>query len=307
MRLSSFTLDYPGDRILFDLDTGSLDNAFGFPRDRWPNLISLYHDRAVSSYWIEASPEIWFRPSMRIIPGLTERLSGMMNLKVTNQQGESLGEIKDYVITTDGRVPYTAIDFGGLFDLSGRWYFAPTGSMTVDLLNTLAFFNIDRESLKEVPKFDSDKVPNTKNPNWDADILLFWKHLLNPKTTLEYVGPWEQMKTNNSNALLFSRLMGYQVDGSNRKPLGEVDDLLLDIGNAGVRYIAVSSGGLLDLGERMTLVPFSHVQLLIGTRRLLLDVEPDAFRNAPGFKPTGWPDTSKPGWNSEIDRYWKDR
>jgi sporulation protein YlmC with PRC-barrel domain len=88
---------------------------------------------------------------------------------VTNQKGESLGEIKDLMIDTDtGTVNYAVLSFGGFLGLGDKYFAIPFEAFTVNTTTEKFVLNVSKDRLENAPGFDKDNWPKTSDSKyWD--------------------------------------------------------------------------------------------------------------------------------------------
>ncbi|HEY4542195.1 MAG TPA: PRC-barrel domain-containing protein [Noviherbaspirillum sp.] len=98
-----------------------------------------------------------------------------------------------------------------------------------------------------------------------------------------------------------SKLIGKDVKNAQGENLGTVQDLVLDVEHAHVRYIVLSYGGFLGLGERLAAFPVSRFKP--GQEDgLILQVSRAELEKAPGFKESAWPDWNDKSYTMNVDR-----
>jgi sporulation protein YlmC with PRC-barrel domain len=118
------------------------------------------------------------------------------------------------------------------------------------------------------------------------------------------------------NPARLSNQLGFTVWSQDGEQIGEVEDMVLDLDNTRVAYVVVGTGGFLDLGERMILVPWESLQLQTGTgdttggqqNAFILQGELDVFRNAPDFDlGANLPQAGQPAgdWDVDLRTYWE--
>lgn len=99
-----------------------------------------------------------------------------------------------------------------------------------------------------------------------------------------------------------TRLIGTAVRDAAGERLGDIADLVVDLDNGKVRYAILSFGGFMGLGDRHFAYPLRAFKLRAGADQLVLDVDRDMLRSAPGFDANRWPD-----WNGTyfetVDRF----
>ena len=83
---------------------------------------------------------------------------------VTNQKGESLGEIKDLMIDTEsGSVNYAVLSFGGFLGLGDKYFAIPFEAFSVNTATEKFVLNVNKDRLENAPGFDKDNWPKTND------------------------------------------------------------------------------------------------------------------------------------------------
>lgn len=90
-----------------------------------------------------------------------------------------------------------------------------------------------------------------------------------------------------------STLTGTNVKNLQGENVGEIKDLMIDWRHGNVAYAVLSFGGFLGLEEKLFAVPlesfdFSHHHGV--EAHVVLDVDKERLKNAPGFDADHWPD-----------------
>ncbi len=83
--------------------------------------------------------------------------------------------------------------------------------------------------------------------------------------------------------LSFQRLGQYEVYDRRGDKLGVIDDLMLDIDGAKVRYAVLASKSSLGLSKKSFAVPLAALHLDTENECFVLDVDRDALAQSPGF------------------------
>ena len=95
--------------------------------------------------------------------------------EVKNFQGEQLGEIKDFMIdSTNGKVEYAVLDFGGFMNIGNKLFAVPMQAMQLDTKEECYKLNQPKERLESAEGFDKDNWPNMADPKWRANINSFY-------------------------------------------------------------------------------------------------------------------------------------
>jgi sporulation protein YlmC with PRC-barrel domain len=104
-----------------------------------------------------------------------------------------------------------------------------------------------------------------------------------------------------------SELIGMNIQNSKSGEVGEVEDVVLDADTGQIKYIAVTYGGFLGLGDKLFAVPYEAFK----ARRnpddrdevvLMLDVTEQQLEGAQGFDQDNWPDFADAEFTSELDK-----
>lgn len=86
--------------------------------------------------------------------------------------------------------------------------------------------------------------------------------------------------------------------------LGNIDDLVVDLESNQIRYIALSVGGFLGIGDKLVAVPIEAMKLVHDGEEtyFVLDADKKSLEEAPGFNEDNWPDVADPRWSEEVDK-----
>ncbi|HEX2531569.1 MAG TPA: PRC-barrel domain-containing protein [Burkholderiaceae bacterium] len=100
-----------------------------------------------------------------------------------------------------------------------------------------------------------------------------------------------------------TKVIGTDVVDAQGKEIGEVKDIVLDRSSGRVAYAVVSFGGVMGVGDKYFAIPWSALKA--GTdEKLVLNVDKEKMKNAPGFDKNRWPDMASAKWNSDTYRYY---
>jgi sporulation protein YlmC with PRC-barrel domain len=81
-------------------------------------------------------------------------------------------------------------------------------------------------------------------------------------------------------------LVGTRVKGAEGKDLGAIDALVIDPRDGKVSHVVVGMGGLIGVGERKVVMPWSQVKLgrAAGGKRMTATVDAETLLNAPRYE-----------------------
>ena len=117
--------------------------------------------------------------------------------------------------------------------------------------------------------------------------------------------PAPQTTAKGTNLPRASKLIGTDVENAQGEDLGKIEDVVLDPQDGRVAYAVLSFGGFLGLGEKFFAVPWSALAAKAGEDdTLILNVDKEKLKNAPGFNKSSWPNMADRTWGKEIHSYY---
>ncbi len=99
-------------------------------------------------------------------------------------------------------------------------------------------------------------------------------------------------------------ITGDDVCNMQQEKLGKIQDVMLDMTDGKIRYVVLSSGGFLGMGDRLFAVPWKALQQDKENKRFLLDVDVERLKKAPGFDKEHWPNMADAEWASTVESYY---
>ncbi|WP_229440724.1 PRC-barrel domain-containing protein [Massilia sp. BSC265] len=99
-------------------------------------------------------------------------------------------------------------------------------------------------------------------------------------------------------------LIGDSVVNAQEEDLGDIKEIMLDMQTGQVAYAVLAFGGFLGLGEKLFAVPWQALHLDTVNKRMVLNVEKERLKSAPGFDKHSWPDMSDITWVSGIHSFY---
>jgi sporulation protein YlmC with PRC-barrel domain len=105
------------------------------------------------------------------------------------------------------------------------------------------------------------------------------------------------------------KLTGLNVRNSQGEKIGTIDDLVINLQDGKIQYVALSVGGVLGIGDKLFAVPFQEVRFNHGKDEMyyVLDISKEKLEQAPGFDKAHWPDFADPQWKTTVDSYYRDK
>ncbi|RLM53018.1 PRC-barrel domain containing protein, partial [Halobellus sp. Atlit-31R] len=99
-------------------------------------------------------------------------------------------------------------------------------------------------------------------------------------------------------------LIGDSVVNAQEEDLGDIKEIMLDMQTGQVAYAVLAFGGFLGMGEKLFAVPWQALHLDTVNKRMVLNVDKERLKNAPGFDKGSWPDMSDMGWASGVHSFY---
>ncbi len=255
------------------------------------------------------------------VPQGAIRASTLIGTEVYNRQGKHLGEIKDVVLNSDQKkIGYVVLSYGGIAGLGDKLFALPRHMIQYSPAESKAYVDADEQVLRNAPGFDKNKWPTdatsaeyfrsldtyykehgTARVGTDQDKALPAAGQINvdrdyTKRDRGEMATWDRRA---------SALIGANVENTAGDNLGEVKDLVLDWGSGNVRYAVLSYGGILGIGDKLFAVPVDAFSSKPNSSKLILNVNKDQLKNAPGFSKDQWPNMADPQWSKSVDEFYK--
>jgi sporulation protein YlmC with PRC-barrel domain len=162
--------------LVLPLDRERLKAAPGFNKKRWPDFASAEWTKDVDAYYVgdlnpnTASPAI---EAASRTQAHVWRVTELKGTKVLTPDGETLGDIRELAIDSNGRVAYATLSVGGFLGLGDRvvpvpwdlFKFSLEGEKSDKQVITLA---ITKKQLELAPEFKTDKALRAEmcDPKW---------------------------------------------------------------------------------------------------------------------------------------------
>ena len=169
-------------KLLLNVTEEQLKGDKGFDTDHWPNLDDEgYRNDLDKRYNID-------RSSMNNTRKMHENYKGTMKggysilgskfigLDIENPQGDNIGEVKDIMLDSTGRVRYVAVSYGGFLGMGKNMYTVPMDAFSFQrdtdsfFTDTKLLLNVTEEQLKDDKGFDTGNWPNLEDEGYRNDL-----------------------------------------------------------------------------------------------------------------------------------------
>lgn len=102
-----------------------------------------------------------------------------------------------------------------------------------------------------------------------------------------------------------SSISGDTVVNADGEDLGHIQDLMIDPSAGKIEYAVLSFGGLFGVGDKYFAIPFTQLHADRENKRMVLNVDKDRLKAAPGFDKNNWPDFADQSFRTTIDGYYQ--
>lgn len=238
------------------------------------------------------------------------RASELLGSNVNDFNQEDVGELSDLIVNlSNGRIVFATLASGGFLGLGEETYPVPLSALRYLADTDELAINIDEAQLTDTPGFTGD-WPDVTNPRYDVEVEQFWRNLGSDVVPNRMASGVRSVSGTVARA---SNLLNSDIFTPEGENLGNLDDMLIDLGSGEVRYVVLSIGGFLGLGEELRAIPLSAFDL--DTRgvfddtaaaTLILGVDQAVLEQSPTFDPNAYPDTTTPDWDAEWRQFWEE-
>src|SRR5437667_2194568 len=185
-------------------------------------------------------------PPVQVLSGSelrNHRLSHLRGMRVENQDGESLGTVKNFIADMDaGEIKYGLVSSGGLLGVRSKMRVVPARALsTATAKKRTVALNVPKSRWKNAPIVKQRDLVLLNNPDRARQISQFYaqaagtkiggpKQPLAPPTPTDgEAGATRRLAGRKGSLQLTSDLIGRNVTNQQQQNLGEVSDFVIDL------------------------------------------------------------------------------
>ena len=101
-----------------------------------------------------------------------------------------------------------------------------------------------------------------------------------------------------------SKIIGEAVINRQKESLGKVHELVFDTERGSMAYVVLSFGGFMGMGNKLFAIPWQAFEFSTTEYKLILNVDKEKLKNAPGFDEAQWPDFADRSWGTRVHDYY---
>lgn len=282
------------------------------------------------------------------IEGVAARVSQIRGMTVRNSGDKDLGDIKDLMLDMGerGHVRYAALSFGGFLGVGDKLFAIPWHALKfhhdADKNKNFVVFDVSEDKLKNMSGFDKNHWPDMADRTWmeevdkhhsvdvhagNTDVHVRTDRNANRATepaadhgddrattrtdrtdarTTKHAGRGDDHNWRLHRA---SDAVGMQVRNAGGEKLGKVEDIVVGLNRGDIRYVTMSFGGFLGIGDKFFAVPWDAVMIQYDAESkdhfVMFDVTKDQLKNAQGFDKDHWPDFADEKWAKQNGEFYQ--
>jgi len=108
----------------------------------------------------------------------------------------------------------------------------------------------------------------------------------------------------NSTLVKSSQVVGVNVTNVQDESLGKIEEIVLDKFTGQTKYVVLSFGGVLGLGEKLFALPWKLLHYQKEKDKFSVNLSKEKLKEAPGFSKDNWPNFISTEWQASIEGYY---
>jgi sporulation protein YlmC with PRC-barrel domain len=289
------------DSVVSNVPTDKVTKCPSFEKSGWPAMTDA---KWAEDVYRSGDQKVYWTPSRSETVPRVMRVSKIVGMDVRNSLNENLGDVDELVIdTADGKIVYAVISFGGFLGMGDKLFAMPTSSLNLSPKSDVLVLNVEKDRLKTAPGFDKSNWPDMASAAWIAQVRTFYGEetkragVVVPGTT-ELTGPVAICVKSKD-------LIGAKVKNAQGEDLGKVEEVVLDLESCQIAYAVLSFGGFLGMGDKLFAIPAGALMRRAGDNAIVLNVDKERLKKAPGFDKNNWPSLSDRVWLASVYDYYE--
>ncbi|UXH80542.1 PRC-barrel domain-containing protein [Roseateles amylovorans] len=221
------------------------------------------------------------------------RASKLIGKEVRNPQHQKLGEIRDLILDVNNdAIHYAILSFGGAMGVGDKLFAFPLTAFQYQGANEDLVLDVTKERLRSAPGFEKRNWPNWAQPDYAMELE-------------RYFGATGKIPARpNARLLRASDLLGKNVDDQNGKDAGRVEDLVVSLRTAHVRYVVLEFDRAWSLNDKLLALPMKALKVPDDKKNdLVLTLTRNDLDAQQAFDRKQWPDLNEPGYRSSVDNW----
>jgi sporulation protein YlmC with PRC-barrel domain len=224
------------------------------------------------------------------------------NLK--DDDGQEVGTVRDYIIDTQRNQVALVIvsfgeqvDLGGPIRLGGQYVAVPFDQFSPAEDGNGLTTTVTKQQLEQANPFKSNQFPDfSSSQRVQQAYEAFGAEPYWMQGAEAEAGEGEPASLAVVRA---TKVLGKSARNDDNERLGKLQDMVIDTREGRIVYGVLAGGGVLGVGDRLTLVPYSALEYQKAQQQFVADATPQQIR-ARAFARNSWPDLTNEQWASQT-------
>jgi sporulation protein YlmC with PRC-barrel domain len=113
-----------------------------------------------------------------------------------------------------------------------------------------------------------------------------------------------KMKDHPEDIVKSDEVIGVAVKNSVKEDVGKIEEIVLDKVSGQTRYVVLSFGGILGMGDKYFAIPWKAISYSPEDATFILNVSKERLEKAPGFNKNNWPNFADQTWAQSIEAHY---
>ena len=258
------------------------------------------------------------------------RLSSLAPANVRNNKGTDLGHICGIAVdTTDGRVAYAVLAYGGFLGIGSKDFAVPWSALKKNVgrneRSSVSYvLNIDKNKLENANGLEDDQWPGVADQFWSRQSQqLFGQrpYWATRRASIQGtpISPGQRNSGRTARALFVDsdNLIGHDLLDETGNKFAELSDVMVDPQSGALAYAIIQPDQGSDLpADAMFAVPWERIRIQptnAGARgkaltddsafKVVLNISRDQLRGGPRFPERNWPNMTTQ-WGERVYNYY---
>jgi sporulation protein YlmC with PRC-barrel domain len=251
---------------------------------------------------------------------------------IETTRGEDIGDIEDLVADTQKeKTCCVVVTLSGRGTDSNRYVLLPWSIVTPKSgVEDKLIVNVDRDTLRNAPGFDKNHWPDFSTSRIANDVDDYFGNVQGrtgrssdysrndeDNDSVRYrngdqTSHQNSQSTSGVHVVRLSKVLDTDVQNTARENLGDVQDVAIDPATGKIPYAVLSYGGFLGMGDKWFAVPINALSIIPRNNdpnnpkidRVVLTMDKQRLKNAPGFDKNHWPDVADARFRSDISAFY---
>jgi sporulation protein YlmC with PRC-barrel domain len=248
-------------------------------------------------------------------PAAMRRASRLIGSDVRNYQGDKIGLVDDIALDRQsGKISYLVLATGGIMGMGETRIAAPLQVFHTDISGQTLLIDLSKDELKNAPQLSRDWPADTDQELREANSF-FAQTAANsiqwlqkePEAGDDRMPQAEPMQSDQPKLTAdqerwtrrTSNLVGIDVRDSQNRTIGELTDLVFDMGTGQVAFGLIEIRNIADIKNQLAACPWSSVSVLPQEKVAKVDAGDSTLR-AVAFRRESMPDLSNRDYVSTV-------